>query len=88
VEALSTVAAAVPEQPHFEPFVDADKAAEFLSMDRETIIRWARACKIPAHPLGTGGRRVWRFRLSELSLWAEGKLQLRHRPCSSKKGIQ
>ena len=36
----------------FEPFVDADRAAEFLSIDRETIIRWARKGTIPGHPLG------------------------------------
>jgi hypothetical protein len=41
----------------FEPFVDADRAAEFLSIDRETIIRWARKGTIPGHPLGAGRLR-------------------------------
>ena len=68
----------------FEPFVDADRAAEFLSIDRETIIRWARKGTIPGHPLGTGRRRVWRFRFSELSTWAEAKVQFDYRPCSER----
>jgi len=68
----------------FEPFVDADRAAEFLSIDRETIIRWARKGTIPGHPLGAGRRRVWRFRYSELSTWAGAKVQSGYRPCSER----
>src|ERR1035438_7622767 len=30
------------------------------------IIRMARSGALPAHPLGTGRRRQWRFKLSEL----------------------
>jgi excisionase family DNA binding protein len=70
--------------PEHEPFVDADRACEFLSLDRATVIRWARSGEIPGHPLGTGLRRVWRFRLSELSSWAGSKVQSDYRPCSSK----
>ena len=66
-----------------EPFVDADIASEFLSIDRETLIRWARRGIIPGHALGAGLRRVWRFRLSELSAWAASKVQSDYRPCSS-----
>jgi excisionase family DNA binding protein len=64
-----------------ERFVDADKASNFLSVDRETIIRWARAGTIPGHPLGAGKRRVWRFRFSELSAWASSQVQSGYRPC-------
>ena len=50
-----------------EPFVDADEAAKFLSLNRRRILELARARKLPGHPIGDGARRVWRFRLSELA---------------------
>jgi hypothetical protein len=50
-----------------EPFVDADSVAEFLSVKRKTILDWARAGVIPAHPYGRGKRVVWRFRISEIA---------------------
>jgi hypothetical protein len=50
-----------------EPFVDVLRAAEFLSVRPRWLMDLARAGKIPAHPLGGGKRRVWRFRLSELA---------------------
>ena len=50
-----------------EPFVDADVAAEFLSLTRRRILELARAGKLPGHPIGDGARRVWRFRLGELA---------------------
>jgi hypothetical protein len=50
-----------------ERFVDADAAAEFLSLTRRRVLELARARKLPAHPIGDGARRVWRFRLSEIA---------------------
>jgi len=50
-----------------EPFVDADRASEFLSLTRRRILELARAGKLPGHPIGDGARRVWRFRLSEIA---------------------
>jgi len=50
-----------------ERFVDADEAGEFLSLNRRRILELARAGKLPAHPIGEGSRRVWRFRLSEIA---------------------
>jgi excisionase family DNA binding protein len=50
-----------------ERFVDADEAAKFLSLNRRRILELARAGKLPAHPIGEGARRLWRFRLSELA---------------------
>jgi len=50
-----------------EQFVDADEAAKFLSLNRRRILELARAGKLPAHPIGEGARRLWRFRLSELA---------------------
>ena len=54
-----------PETP--ERFVDADEAAQFLSITRRRVLDLARTRKLPGHPIGDGARRVWRFRLSELA---------------------
>jgi excisionase family DNA binding protein len=53
--------------PEFEHFVNANEAAQFLAVTRRRILDLARRGQLPAHPIGTGARRVWRFRLSELS---------------------
>ncbi len=50
-----------------EPFVDADEAGRFLSLRPRRVLELARKGIIPAHPLGDGLRKVWRFRLSELA---------------------
>jgi predicted site-specific integrase-resolvase len=49
-----------------EPFVDAEKAAEFIGFNPNTVTRFAREGKLPGHPIGSGPRKTWRFRLSEL----------------------
>jgi excisionase family DNA binding protein len=54
-----------PETP--ERFVGADEAAQFLSLTRRRVLDLARAGQLPAHPIGNGARRVWRFRLSEIA---------------------
>ena len=57
----------------FESYVDCNRAAEFLSVDRKTIQRLSRESRIPAHPVLTGahkGRTTWRYKLSELDEWA------------------
>ena len=51
----------------YEHFVTADEAAQFLSITRRRVLELARAKILPAHPIGLGARRVWRFRLSELA---------------------
>ncbi len=53
----------------FEPFVDADKAAHFLSFSRKHILKLAIRGLIPAYPLGFGQRKTWRFLLSEVRDW-------------------
>jgi|SRR5579871_166927 len=50
-----------------EPFVDANRAAEFLCLRPRRVLELARKGAVPAHPLGAGQRKVWRFRLSELA---------------------
>jgi excisionase family DNA binding protein len=49
-----------------EPFVDASRAAALLGIRQRRVLEMARAGQIPAYPLGTGSRRTWRFRLSEI----------------------
>jgi excisionase family DNA binding protein len=49
-----------------EPYVGPEAAADFLKISRLKIIRMARAGNLPAHSLGSGQRRQWRFKLSEL----------------------
>jgi hypothetical protein len=50
-----------------EPFVDANRASEFLFIPRRRLLDMARAGEIPAHPIGRGKRKTWRFRLTELA---------------------
>ena len=52
-----------------EHFVDADVAARFLSLSRKHILKLAIQGVIPAHPLGVGERKTWRFLLSEVRDW-------------------
>jgi Helix-turn-helix domain len=49
-----------------EPFVDAARAADFLSITPRRLLDMARSGELPAHPLGSGKRKTWRFLLSEL----------------------
>jgi len=49
--------------------VDADVAARFLSLSRKHILKLASHGLIPAHPLGLGERKTWRFLLSEIRDW-------------------
>jgi hypothetical protein len=42
-------------------------------MDPRTIIRWARLGYLPAHPLGEGKRKTWRFLEHELLQWLEAR---------------
>lgn len=44
-----------------------EAVAEFLDIDPETAVRFARLGYIPAHPLHVIGKRMtWRFLLSEV----------------------
>jgi excisionase family DNA binding protein len=48
-------------------------AAELLSCDGKTITRWARNGYLPAHPIGEGKKRYWRFFEDELIVWLEAQ---------------
>jgi excisionase family DNA binding protein len=49
--------------------MDPRETAEYLRLDEKTITRWARKGYIPAHPLGEGKRKFWRFLEHELADW-------------------
>ena len=48
-------------------------AAQYLGLDVKTITRWARQGYLPAHPLGEGKRKFWRFLEHELVAWLGAK---------------
>jgi len=50
-------------------WVTPEQAAELTGYTKDTLLDFARADEIPAHPKGKGKRRRWRFRISELDRW-------------------
>ena len=71
---------------NLEPYVSPEEAAGFLKTNRLKIIRMARSGALPAHPLGTGKRRQWRFKLSELDRHMQEGLNGSHPPVRHTKG--
>lgn len=57
-----------------EYYVDAAEAARFLSIHSRTLQQLARTGIVPAHPLGCGPRKFWRFLLSELDDWLRARI--------------
>ena len=55
------------------PPLDAKEAATILKMNSRTLVRWARIGYVPAHALGEGKRRIWRFFENELLEWVESQ---------------
>jgi excisionase family DNA binding protein len=49
------------------------EAASYLGLDVKTVTRWARLGHLPAHPLGEGKRKFWRFLPAELTEWLASK---------------
>lgn len=81
---VCTLVGREPERP--ESYVDADEAAGFLKTNRLKVIRMARAGFLPAHPLGHGRRRQWRFKLTELDKHMQSRLNDAHPPVRHIKG--
>ena len=50
-----------------EPFVTPEEAAVFLRISPVTVRKMAREGCLPAHPIGNGLRKRWRFLISELA---------------------
>jgi excisionase family DNA binding protein len=67
-------------QDRLEQYVSPEEAAAFLKVNRLKIIRMARSGSLPAHPLGNGKRRQWRFKLSELDRHMQGGIKPDHPP--------
>jgi predicted site-specific integrase-resolvase len=63
--------------------LNAEEAAQILRMETRTLIRWARLGYVPAHPLGEGKRKLWRFLERELLDWVEARESDRKRPPAS-----
>jgi Helix-turn-helix domain len=63
-----------------EPFINADEAARFLSMNRLRVIRAARSGRLPAHPFRRGRGNDWFFLKTELAAHMRGELKLAPRP--------
>jgi hypothetical protein len=50
----------------FEPFVNADRVAEFLSMPRREVLKLTREGKFTAYPVSGRIRKTFKYRLSEV----------------------
>ena len=70
--------AAVRMQSLPEPYVSAQEAARFISVNPKTLMRLARAGLVPAHALGDGVRRRWRFLKTELDAWMQARINSNH----------
>ena len=51
----------------FEPFVTAERVAEFLGITRRQVLQMARTGALPAHPISGQKRHIWVFRISEVT---------------------
>lgn len=66
-EATSIPSTPVADFRGYEPFVDEDVIALFLSVTPRRVLEMVRDGEIPAHPIGRRSRNTWRFRVSEVS---------------------
>ena len=62
----------------FEPYVDEDVVSRFVSFTPRRVLEMARNGEIPAHPLGRGARKTWRFLISEIDAHFRQKKQPVH----------
>lgn len=63
----SVLASQSAEFGQFEPFVDEHVIARFLDITPRRVLEMARVGEIPAHPIGSGIGKTWRFRISEIA---------------------
>ena len=53
-----------------ERYMNSREAGLFLGgVAQGTVNRWAREGYLPAHPMGEGKKRLWRFLASDLASW-------------------
>lgn len=67
----------------FEPFVDAQRVAEFLSMTKAQVLKLTRSGSIRAYPVSGIERHVWKYRLSEVA----EDIAARRKPARSTMGL-
>lgn len=48
------------------PWMSSDQAAQYLQIDRRTLLEWARQGKVKGYKLSGVIRHVWRFRQADL----------------------
>jgi len=51
-----------------EPWVSLEEVAAHLGVSMDTVHRWIRRRRMPAHKAG----RLWKFKLSEVDQWVRG----------------
>lgn len=78
-----------PQQPSFEPYLDAKRASEYLGISAKKLLQLARKQKVPAYGIGEGRKKMWRFRRSELDIWMHRTVHSSQRPgpFSGKDGV-
>jgi excisionase family DNA binding protein len=52
--------------PHTSEWLTSAEAAEHLKISPRTLVKWAKAGRVPAHRLSGQHRCTWRFLRSEL----------------------
>jgi hypothetical protein len=69
-------------------FLNPDEAADVLRMDSRTLVRWARLGQVPAHLMGEGKRRLWRFIETELIHWLAERVPIGSEPSEQSLAIR
>ena len=65
----SALPAPVEPFSYYHVVLTPEGAGAHLGLDPRTVTRWARAGYLPAHPMGEGNRKFWRFYVHELDAW-------------------
>lgn len=69
-----------------EPFVSADKIAEFLHTKRRRVLQMVAEGTIPAHPISGRKRFTYAFRISEVAAAVASRVTMR--PAAPSTGVQ
>ena len=49
------------------PWLSSEQAAQYLQIDRRTLLEWARQGKVKGYKLSGVIRHVWRFKVEDLN---------------------
>ena len=61
-----------PRNAVIEPYVPPQAIAKFLNLTRRRVLELTRRGILTGYSLGTGSRRVWRYKLSEIDAIVSG----------------